>query len=81
MKSRKIYDTNELNALLERVLADIGDDRFTSLQLLELEKLVRTYDAKDELPGKTLLRDTINNFRATRWPGTAPKPKPSRYRY
>lgn len=61
----------EIVKLLERVLTDIGADRFSGMRLMQLEKLVRTYD--QALPGKTLLREVINSFRAARWPGTAPK--------
>lgn len=67
------YDMGRIHDFLSRVLAEIGPDRFSSLRLMELEKLIRTYDKNKELPGKTLLREAIHKFRAERWAGTAPR--------
>ncbi len=67
------YDLRKVNETLDKVLAAVGPERFSSMRLLELEKLVRTYDPTRELPAKTLLRAAINSYRAARWPGTAPK--------
>lgn len=75
------YDVKSIEALLERVHSEIGDDRFSSMRLMELEKVIRSYDKNKELPGKTLLRATIHSFRRARWPGVAPKPSGSRFRY
>ena len=77
MPQRK-YSRSEVASLLERVLTEIGPDRFSTLRLMELEKLVRSHDAAKMLPGKTLLREVINQFRVKRWPSTAPKKVPRR---
>jgi hypothetical protein len=63
----------QLHRHLEKVLSDIGPERFSTMKLMELEKVVRSYDKGGELPGKTLLRDAIHKFRIPRWPATAPK--------
>ena len=65
------HDRVAISALLEKILTDIGPERFSGMRLMQLEKLVRTYDAG--LPGKTVLREVINTFRTARWPNTAPK--------
>ena len=70
---RNAYDAAELEKVLERVLSEIGADRFSHLKLLELERVVRLKDPDGRLPGKTLLRAAINQFREARWPGTGPK--------
>lgn len=67
------YDKAEIEALMQKVLADIGPDRFATLRLMELEQVVRASDPNQRLPGKTLLREAIHKFRMARWPGTAPK--------
>lgn len=69
----KKYDMDGIQKFLAQVLSEIGPERFSSLRLMELEKLVRSYDKVRELPGKTLLREAIHKFRTARWPGTAPK--------
>jgi hypothetical protein len=66
-------DRNAINTLLERVLSEMGTERFSGMRLLELERVVRASDPTHSLPGKTVLRDAINKFRAERWPATAPK--------
>lgn len=68
---RLSHDRNTIEKLLEKVLAEIGADRFSTMRLLPLEKLVRTYDPN--LPGKTLLREVINGFRGSRWESCRPK--------
>jgi hypothetical protein len=75
------YDMKSIETLLERVRSEIGDDRFSTLRVMELEKVIRGYDKAHELPGKTLLRATIHSFRMARWPATAPKPSGSRLRF
>ena len=72
------YNTSQISAALDQVLSEIGADRFSSMRLLELEKLVRTNDREGRLPGKTLLRATIHSYRSAKWPGTGPKPAASR---
>ena len=72
-RSHTSIKISQIDELLERVLADVGPDRFSRMKLLELERFVRAYDSKQELPARTVLRRAINSFRAARWPGTAPK--------
>jgi hypothetical protein len=78
---RRAYDTASINTALEKLLAEIGTERFSAMRLLDLEKLLRTYDHSHELPGKTVLRDAINKFRAARWPAAAPKRMSDRFRH
>jgi hypothetical protein len=68
------YDLRQVNETLDKVLAVIGSERFSSMRLLELEKVVRLHDTARALPAKTVLRAAINSYRTARWPGTAPKP-------
>jgi hypothetical protein len=72
-RTRNAFDRSKISELLEKVLADIGFKRFAGMRLLELERVVRTYDPERGLPGKTVLRAEINGFRNARWPTTTPK--------
>lgn len=74
------YSRAEISGLLEKVLAEIGPAQFSSLRLMQLEKVVRSRDVERRLPGKTLLREVINQFRMARWPQTAPKRLNDRFR-
>ena len=56
------YSAAEIDAFIERVLAEVGDQPFQSLGLMALEALIRKSDPRNELPGKTLLRERINAF-------------------
>lgn len=67
------YTRRDIDPVLDRVLADTGEDKFCAMKLLELEKLVRTYDPHKLLPAKTVLRAAINAYRTERWPALAPK--------
>ncbi len=78
--TRRAYDTAQINALLDKVLADIGPDKFSQMKLLEAEKYVREYDKAHELPAKTVLRAVINSYRAAKWPACAPKRMADRFR-
>ena len=77
---RSNYSRAEISAVLERTLAEIGPEKFSGMRLLELEKLVRSRDASQRLPAKTLLREAINKFRTARWPNTAPRRLSDRFR-
>lgn len=80
MRRGRHYDKTAINGTLERVLAEIGPERFAAMRLLELETLIRQRDPDHSLPGKTLLREAINAFRSARWPSTAPKRMSDRFR-
>jgi len=69
----KVYDRHTTHAFLARVLADIGEERFSTMQTVSLERLLRTYDTRHELPGRTALRSAINAFRVARWPQSKPR--------
>ncbi len=73
------YDLSKVNETLDKVLDAIGADRFSAMRLLELEKLVRTYETSGDLPAKTLLRAAINKYRSAKWPSTAPRRAGSRH--
>ena len=78
----KKYDSKPIQEFIERVRLKVGDDDFTTLRLIQLEKVIRTYDKERSLPGKTRLREEIHSFRKARWPALmAPKPSVSRFRY
>ena len=79
-RARRPYDPTQITALLDKVLADIGADRFAQMKLLEAEKFVRGYDRANELPAKTVLRAAINAYRAAKWPACAPKRLNDRFR-
>lgn len=64
------HDRAAIQTLLDKVLEDVGPVRFSGMRLLQLEKLVRTYQSN--LPGKTVLREVINSYRAAKWPHTQP---------
>ena len=80
--SRRTPVVNRARAteLLDKVLAEIGPDRFSAMKLLDLERTLRTHDLANELPGKTVLREMIHSFRKARWSGTEPKSISSRFR-
>ncbi|MFZ2090841.1 MAG: hypothetical protein WAU99_03815 [Pseudolabrys sp.] len=67
------HNREEINALLQNTLAEIGPEKFSGMRLVMLEKLIRSRYASQRLPGKTILREIINNFRSARWPETAPR--------
>jgi hypothetical protein len=69
----KVYDRHATQAFIERILTDIGEERFSRMRLLPLKRLIRTYDTRHELPGRTALREAINAFRAARWPQANPR--------
>jgi len=64
--------------MVEGVLADFGEDRFLMTKLLDIEREVRRRPHADfSLPGRTVLREIINEFRAEKWPDLV---KPARGR-
>ena len=71
-------DRGQINALLDKMLAEVGAQTFSSMKLLQLEAAIRRQNPTVALPGKTVLRECINTFRSTRWPKTAPR-KTSRF--
>jgi hypothetical protein len=77
---RSNYNREQISAVLEKTLTEIGPEKFSGMRLLELEKLIRSRNANQRLPGKTLLREAINKFRAARWSHTAPKRLSDRFR-
>jgi hypothetical protein len=79
-RNRRPFDPAKITALLDKVLADIGPERFSQMGLLEAEKFVRGYDKANELPAETGLRAAINSYRAAKWPGCAPKRLNDRFR-
>lgn len=70
-RARIPHDRAAIVLLLDRILSEIGAERFSGLRLLELEKVARAYDR--DLPGKTVLREVINAYRTAKWPHTQPK--------
>lgn len=73
MQTRLKYSRDEINALLEKTLAEIGTERFSEMDLVALERFLRAANPSRKLPGRTIFREIINNFRAARWPETAPR--------
>ena len=70
---KRQYNRDEIVAILKAILAEIGETRFSAIGVMEVEKLVRSRNTPSRLPGKTLLRRVINEFRGARWPKRAPK--------
>ena len=60
------HNREEINALLQNTLAEIGPEKFSGMRLVVLEKLIRSRYASQRLPGNTILREIINNFRSAR---------------
>lgn len=73
------YDKDLIDTHIQFVHDLVGDGPFVSLGLISLEALVREHDKSDRLPGKTLLRERLNIYRAARWPVLAPKKGAPRY--
>lgn len=73
------YDNDLIDNQIRVVHDKVGDEPFLNLGLMGLEALVRTYDKSSLLPGKTLLRERLNVYRAERWPALAPKKAARRY--
>jgi hypothetical protein len=74
------YDRVQLRAVLETLLAELGSEKFSQMPLLQLERMVRqSPQVTPPLPGKTLLRQIINEFRFARWPDLPRKPAGRRF--
>jgi hypothetical protein len=73
---KKYYDVELIDIHIQDVHTQVGDGPFSSLGLMGLEALVRSYDQSGQLPGKTLLRHRLNVYRVARWPSLAPKKIP-----
>lgn len=73
------YDNDLIDSHIRLVHDQLGDDPFVNLGLMSLEALVREHDKSGQLPGKTLLRERLNIYRAARWPALAPKKGAPRY--
>lgn len=67
------YDYSTVEEVLNETLAWIGPERFSSMKVTELEKVVRTRAGRRALPGRSQLRAAIHSFRTKRWPHTAPR--------
>ena len=48
------HNREEINALLQNKLAEIGPEKFSGMRLVVLEKLIRSRYASQRLPGKTI---------------------------
>lgn len=72
-------DRSQVMGLLEKMLTDMGAEAFSWMKLLQLEGALRRQNPTVALPGSTVLRECINQFRTARWPQSAPK-KASRFR-
>lgn len=72
------YSAAEIDTFIERIHREVGDGPFQCLGLIALEALIRKSDTRNQLPGKTLLRERINAFRSARWPALTPKKSGSR---
>jgi len=67
------YDYNEVERILNETLTSLGPERFSTMKVTELEKVVRTRAGTMALPGRSQLRDAIHTFRTARWKHAAPK--------
>jgi len=63
------YNRDQVKPILEKILADMGEESFSKARLLEIERMARRASPQGfYLPGKTVLREIINQFRIARWP-------------
>ena len=78
MTRKLVYERGQINAVLEKTLTEIGPEKFSTMGIVELEALIRSRHPNQRLPGRTIFREIMHEFRKARWPDTAPKPKPRR---
>jgi hypothetical protein len=67
------YDYQKIDALIDKVLQEIGPERFKIEGIQALEQRVRASEQTLPLPAKSQLRAAIHSFRKKRWPETAPR--------
>jgi hypothetical protein len=67
------YDYTQITNILQRTLEWLGEDRFSQMRVTELEKIIRDRETAIPLPGRSQFRAAIHEFRARRWPQSAPR--------
>jgi hypothetical protein len=67
------YDYSKITGVLENTLQWLGEDRFSTLKVTELEKMIRERETATPLPSRSQFRAAIHEFRAKRWPNAAPR--------
>jgi hypothetical protein len=67
------YDYSKITGVLENTLQWLGEDRFSTLKVTELEKMIRERETATPLPSRSQFRAAIHEFRAKRWPNAAPQ--------
>lgn len=67
------YDYAKINDVLKATLAWLGEGRFSTMRVTELEKVIRDREKTIPLPGRSQFRAAIHAFRVKRWPNAAPR--------
>lgn len=67
------YDYSKIADVLQSTLQWLGEERFSTMKVTELEKMIRERETSIPLPSRSQFRAAIHEFRMNRWPGTAPR--------
>lgn len=69
------YDYSKVSEVLQNTLNWLGEDRFSTMKVTELEKIIRERETSTPLPSRSQFRAAIHDFRVKRWPQAAPRRK------
>jgi hypothetical protein len=67
------YDYSKVTEVLQNTLNWLGEDRFSTMKVTELEKMIRERETTTPLPSRSQFRAAIHEFRTQRWPNSAPR--------
>lgn len=67
------YDYKKLTQVFQSTLDWLGEERFSTLPVTQLEKMIREREAETPLPSRSQFRAALHGFRVKRWPHTAPR--------
>ena len=67
------YDYSKVTEVLQNTLQWLGEERFSTMRVTELEKMIREREATTPLPSRSQFRAAIHEFRVKRWPNAAPR--------
>jgi hypothetical protein len=66
------YDYSKVTDVLQKTLEWLGEERFSTIKVTELEKMIRERETETPLPSRSQFRAAIHEFRVKRWPNAAP---------
>lgn len=67
------YDYEKIKQAIQNAAAWLGDERFSTMRVTELEKIIRDREPETPLPGRSQFRAAIHEYRTRRWPNSAPR--------